>query len=280
MADSHDARAIARQHTAQLLKMLRGYGPIEPAASAPQTASAPQAASTAGSERELHPPVAGVNEARPLYPARSDAARETRLAEGARAGSDARPAISQPRDAGRTPPPDDLPAPPEAATAPAPREPFVASIATVGESLSRQRGALGELIAKAKQLSRQRQMFQAYLPPHLQDHAELIRLDEESWEVHADSASWATRLRYALHNIREPLGQQLGIPLPKPRIRVVPAAPPPPPRPRLKLTKRNAKLLEVTARNLADERLSAALRRLAAHAHARPSPDALEADRR
>ena len=66
-----------------------------------------------------------------------------------------------------------------------------------------------------------------------------------------------------------------GIALPKPQIRVVPAVLPPPPRPRLKLTKRNAKLLEVAARDLADDRLSAALRRLAAHA-GKPPPEPVE----
>ena len=72
--------------------------------------------------------------------------------------------------------------------------------------------------------------------------------------VHADSSSWATRLRYALHNIRETLGQQLGIPCLL-RVRVVPSTSPPHPRrPRLTLTQRNAKLLKsppATCRTLA-----------------------------
>lgn len=273
MADSDDARAIARQHTAQLLKMLRGYGPSEHAAENPRPASARESA-PAPDQSAL-----GVNEANPTY-VRSAEAREIVLPIPARAAAEARPAAASPLESDRVPA-EDASVGLEEEAAPAAREAsvFVAAIASVGETLSRQRGTLGELVAKAKALARQRQIFQAYLPPHLRDHAELIRLDEESWEVHTDSASWATRLRYALHNIREPLGQQLGMPLPKPHIRVVPTAPPPPPRPRLKLTKRNARLLEATASNLADERLSAALRRLAAHA--RPPPiEALETGRR
>ena len=120
-------------------------------------------------------------------------------------------------------------------------------------------------MVQADRLVRLGRIFRAYLPPHLHDHAVLIQMDENRWIVHADASSWATRLRYALHNIRETLVQQLGIPLPKPHIRVVPAALPPPSRPPLTLTTRNAKLLEVAARNLSDARLSAALRRLAAY---------------
>jgi hypothetical protein len=126
---------------------------------------------------------------------------------------------------------------------------------------------LGELVTQAEKRVRLSRIFHAYLPPHLRDHAELIRLDEEKWTVHTDSSSWATRLRYALHNIRDTLGQQLGFPLPKPHIRVVPPTLPlPVARPPLRLTPKSAKLLEIAARNLSDERLSAALRRLAAHA--------------
>ena len=257
MADSHDARAVARQHTARLLKMLRGYGPppaVPPAESEPTALPGKPAAVTevpaAYSRRpDRTPPRL------PLDVVRSDA--------GADCTEQREPGVSR--------------AAPELArdgreSLPAARERSAfAPIATVGESLARQRGALGELIAKAQQRVRLDRMFLAYLPPHLHDHAVLVRLDAESWVVHTDSASWATRLRYALHNMREALGQHLGIALPKPQIRVVPAVLPPPPRPRLKLTKRNAKLLEVAARDLADDRLSAALRRLAAHASKPPS---------
>lgn len=116
-------------------------------------------------------------------------------------------------------------------------------------------------------MNRRIQIFRVYLPPHLHDHALLIRMDEESWDVHTDSASWATRLRYALHNIHQELDQHLGITLPKPRIQVKPiAAPLPPQRPILTLTQQNAQLLEAAAHHLSDARLSAALLRLAARA--------------
>ena len=126
-------------------------------------------------------------------------------------------------------------------------------------------------MARADRLARLSQIFHAYLPPHLRDHAVLVRLDAEGWEVQTDSPSWATRLRYALPTIRQALGQQVGMMLPKPRIRVVPAAEPvQPQRPRLTLTRHSAEVLETAARTLTDPRLGAALRRLAAHG--RPGP--------
>lgn len=139
------------------------------------------------------------------------------------------------------------------------------SIPTVGEILRRPRGKLGQIMAQADQLIQLSRIFHAYLPPYLRDHAVLVRLDPEAWEVRADSAAWATRLRYALPSIGQALGQQLAMTLPKPRIRVAPVALSPQPRPRLTLTRRNAELLEATARGLTDPRLGAALRRLAAH---------------
>ena len=230
MAESDDIRARARQHTAQLLKMLRGYGPTTEPGSA--TASG---AAAAGNEP------AAVAEATTAYVRRLNLASDQRRAAAAVA------AEAQP-----TPTPH--------------KRPRQNPIAPVGQILCRQQGVLGELMVQANRLIRLSQIFHAYLPPHLCDHAVLIRLDQDSWIVHADSASWATRLRYALHNIRDVLGQQLGFALPKPRVRVVPVEPPPSPRrPRLTLTARNAKLLEATARNLSDERLSTALRQLAKH---------------
>lgn len=230
MAESDDIRASARQHTAQLLKMLRGYGPTtEPASMAESGIAA------TGSKPAV------VAEAAAAYVRRLDPTSGPRRSP-ATVAADARP-TSTPRGRAER-----------------------SSIAPVGEMLRHQQGTLGELMAQANRLIRLGQIFRAYLPPHLHDHAVLIRLDQDGWVVHADSASWATRLRYALHNIREVLGQQLGFPLPKPHIRVVPVDPPPPPRrPRLTLTERNAKLLEATACNLSDERLSAALRQLAKH---------------
>lgn len=215
-----DNRALARRHTAQLLKMLRGYEPT------PE--SAPAAAI---------PPVA-VAEAPASY-TRTPTPTSSRPSAGPPGAPSFNPQHAAPR-------------------------PSPAAVPTVGERLRRpQQGTLGQLLAQADRLNQLTQIFRAYLPPLLQDHATLIRLDAESWLVHADSSSWATRLRYALHDIRQVLGQHLGLTLPKPRIQVVPVArPQPPQRPRLTLTERDAKILENAARAIPDPRLSAALLRL------------------
>ena len=229
MADA-DARAAARRHTTQLLKMLRGYGPKS------------EAELAAESPAVLPKPVA-VAEATPAY---------VRLL-----------------DAVPNPPP--LPAALVAPSSlpPSLDEPITSSIAsmrTVGEVLRHPSGGLEQLMARAGHLVRLSGIFRAYLPPLLRDHAVLLRLDAERWEVWTDSSAWATRLRYALPTIRQALGQQLNITLPKPRIRVRPVAVPLPiPHRRLTLTQRNAEVLEAAARAQPDPRLSAALRRLAAH---------------
>ena len=191
MADL-EARAAARQHTARLLKMLRGYGPAsEPE---PATAAAPKPTAVA--------------EMAPAY---------ARLLEGV--PNQSIPAVRPP------------PSPSPAATRPPLPQKIspAAPMATVGENLRRQKGVLGQLVAQADQLAQSSQLFLAYLPPHLRGHATLVRMDREGWEVQTDSASWATRLRYALPSIRQALGQHLEIELPKPRIRIVPAAAPPAP---------------------------------------------------
>lgn len=230
MADA-ESRALARRHTAQLLKMLRG--PDSAAGANPDAPSAPVA--------------------KPALIAEAVADYERWKAAMARPPPPAPAALA------------DAPPPP-----PQPRGP-ARPIPSVAEVLRRPTGLLGQLLAQAGRLRQLSQTFQAYLPPHLRDHAVLIRLDAERWEVHTDAASWATRLRYALATIREPLGRQLGVELPKPRIRVKPAASPDPPRrPRLTLTRRNAELLETAARSLNDPRLGAALRQLAAHGRAQP----------
>ena len=232
MADA-EARATARRYTAQLLKMLRGYGPAAESEPAPEPPT-------------VAPKPAAVAEATPAYVRRLDAVP--------------------------TPPPSlsVSPSPPSWSSSPRGRP---GSIPTVGEVLRRPQGMLGQLMARAGRLNQLSQIFRAYLPPHLRDHAVLVRLDPEGWEVQTDAASWATRLRYALPTIRQALGQQLGISLPKPRIRVAPAAVAPQPRrPRLTLTRRNAEVLEAAARTLTDPRLGAALRRLAAHGRPGPAP--------
>ena len=217
---SEQDRMTARQHTAQLLKMLRGAG---------SEASPPVAANGMPAER--------LAEAPSSYAVARQRTTDSRAA-----------AVAAKRSAPASPPP--------------PRP-----IPAIGDGLRQQDGVLGMLMARADRLAQLTRILHAYLPAHLRDHAVLLRLDAEAWTVQTDSPAWATRLRYALYNIRPTLGRHLQLELPKPRIRVAPTAEPVPVlRPRPTLTADSARLLEVTAGNVFDSRLSAALRKLAAHA--------------
>ncbi|MCB1918396.1 MAG: DUF721 domain-containing protein [Candidatus Competibacteraceae bacterium] len=270
-----DRRALARQHTTKMLKMLRGYGPREPSPVAePQMAVVTELASVrpssimrgnAESAATAESPPRIVADARASYIRRVEAPPEPPLL------SPVAPAVSLLRSAERSAAPvsvysSRLQIEEELSDSKrALRE--KTKIPSLGEGLSQQPGVLGQIIARGKELAQLSRIFQAYLPPHLRNHAVLIRIDEEAWTVQTDSAGWATRLRYKLYDIRQALGQQLGIALPKPHIRVEPLATAPQSRcPLLTLTQENAQMIEQTARNEPDPRLSAALRRLAQHA--------------
>ncbi|MCP5425389.1 MAG: DUF721 domain-containing protein [Gammaproteobacteria bacterium] len=140
----------------------------------------------------------------------------------------------------------------------------------VDATLKRKRNKpLNDLVNKTLHLAQLNRVFRSMLPTHLQEHATLARLDEEGWVVQTDSSAWATRLRYALPELRKPLQLHLGIELPRPRIRIappaVPEAPPPPSR-RMTVTDQTVSVLENAAQNVADPRLGAAILRLAEHA--------------
>jgi hypothetical protein len=245
-----DRRTLARQHTAKMLQMLRGYGPKEPPSTAePRMAVVTELTSVRSSslvDKEVEPLAADectpttVADARACYVRLVEESPDQRLRSSA------------------------------ASAVPALRAPVrfsVQQVASLGDGLRQQQtGVLGRLIAQTSKLEQSSRIFQAYLPPHLREHAILIRMDQEAWTVRTDSASWATRLRYKLYDIRQALGQQLGIALPKPHIRVEPVATPSSSRRSLlTLTRKNARLIEQTARDEADPRLSAALLRLAQH---------------
>jgi hypothetical protein len=137
--------------------------------------------------------------------------------------------------------------------------------------LRRPRSRVAQLLAKVQSLVQLNQVLKAFLPPHVQEHATLANLDSKAWVIQTDSPAWGTRLRYLLPSLRQQLSDHLDMPVPPLRIRIVPAAipaPTPPPR-RMVITTETANRLEKTARNLGDDRLSAALLRLVEHARQR-----------
>ena len=131
----------------------------------------------------------------------------------------------------------------------------------------RQPGVLMHLVEQTDKLVRLHRIMRAYLPPHLQDHARLAAADENAWVIKTESSAWATRLRYALPSLRQQLAAHLKRELPPFKLKVEPITDSVPKEPRrLTLTEHSASVIEGAADSVNDERLGAALMRLAAHA--------------
>ncbi|MCP5157916.1 MAG: DUF721 domain-containing protein [Gammaproteobacteria bacterium] len=266
-----DRRASARRHTAKLLKMLRGYGPKESLPAAENRAVVTKLANVRSAFSSPSPQGEGESDpswslkASPLSTLKEE---EKSVEDGQSTTASSKPAMVADTKVSYiqwTEAPPDRPSLTSRSHS-LQRSLIHRSIPSVGESLHQQPGVLGQLMMRVDQWAQSSRIFQAYLPPHLREHVVLVRMDEEAWTVRTDSASWATRLRYKLYDIRQMLGQQLGIALPKPHIRVEPAMTSfALRRRRLTLTQESARLLKQTAHNEPDPRLSAALLRLAQH---------------
>lgn len=142
---------------------------------------------------------------------------------------------------------------------------------SAADYLHRHKGRVAGLVAHSDQLVRVNRLLRAYLPPHLQDHARIVVLSAQVWIIQTESSAWAARLRYLLPTLKQQLGAELKQPVPALKLRIEPLREPhatTPPR-RLTLTRENAQLLEGAAAGVKDERLGAALRRLAQHAASR-----------
>lgn len=136
---------------------------------------------------------------------------------------------------------------------------------SVAECLQQPAGRLAAVVAQGERLARLNRLLQALLPPHLQAYARFKSLSPQVWIVQTDSAARATRLRYVLPGLRQQLEAELKQPVPDLKLHVEPpvaARSPAPPR-RLTLNESNADLLKSTADSIKDERLGAALLRLA-----------------
>ena len=241
MSDSSnelDPRQIARRYTVQLKEILLGRAPADEVP--PASAAAPQAAGgVKGAPSERVPPV-------PTPPVVQQAAG---------------PVINP------TPPPgkaDSRPSLPGAGLI------IPNSLVAVRERLQRPQGRFAELLAQVQRLTQLNQLLRAFLPSSLHEHVTLARLDPDGWVVQTDAPAWAARLRYILPNLRQPLGEKLGIEVPPPQIRIAPSEVPcsPPPR-RMIITDKAAQELEEAARQFSDPHLSAAVLRLAEHARQR-----------
>lgn len=148
------------------------------------------------------------------------------------------------------------------------------SLASVSDCLRRPKGRLAQLVAQTDRLATINRAFRAYLPPHLHDHAKIVSLSAQHWVIQTHSSAWATRLRYVLPQLQQQLSEHFGYTIPVLKLRVQPAPqePAPVPQRRMQMTEKSAALLAGTAQGIADQRLGAALRRLAENASSRAQP--------
>ncbi len=245
MTDSskeHDRRQIARQYTARIKAMLLGKAvATATGGDSPATSSVPPPAVGGSGQAPAPKPLQSVSAPASLSPSH--------------------PLLDSTPPAGKT----ELKPPP-----PLPGNPYN-PLRSVEEHLQHSNGRFAELLSQIQRLHRLNQLLRAFLPPHLQDHVALARLDVDAWVVQTDSSVWQTRLRYFLPTLRQPLSEKLGFAVPAPQIRIVPPEAPPkaPPVRRMTMTETTVQKLEEDARRFSDPRLSAAVRRLAEHGRQR-----------
>lgn len=123
---------------------------------------------------------------------------------------------------------------------------------------------LRELTARAHELRKLEAALKRYLPASLAAHVELANLRGQVLILSADSAAWATRLRYHRKALIARLSEESGAPVRDMRIKVSPrarllreVAPPQPPGPGARKHMLNA------ADQIADPELAGAMRKLA-----------------
>lgn len=145
----------------------------------------------------------------------------------------------------------------------------------VGDCLRRPKGRLARLIAQNDRLAHINRVLRAYLPHHLQEHARIVSLGQQHWLLQTDSSAWASRLRYSLPQLQQQLTEHFGdIPPLKLRVQPAPTDDDDPPQRRMRLTQNSADVLTSAAAGVSDQRLGAALIRLAANAARRDADTA------
>lgn len=142
---------------------------------------------------------------------------------------------------------------------------------SLGECLRRPKGRLAQLVAQTDRLAHINRVFHAYLPPHLHDHAKIVSTSAQHWLIQTDSSAWASRLRYLLPQLQQQLAEQFGASVPALKLRVQPPSGKPlaadgAPQRRMHMTAQSAALLAGAAEDISDQRLGAALLRLAGNA--------------
>ncbi len=136
--------------------------------------------------------------------------------------------------------------------------------ASVAEILSRPSGPLRTLYSRSLDTEKLQEKLQAHLPGTLREHIVAVSYHNSTLHLYTDNAAWATRLRFQRAEILSLARDEcLLTDLQGIRIRIAPTQDPPSTARRsCRLSANSARLLEDTARAIADPALRAALLRL------------------
>ncbi|MFT5132029.1 MAG: hypothetical protein ACI9SC_000492 [Gammaproteobacteria bacterium] len=141
-------------------------------------------------------------------------------------------------------------------------------IVSIQHLLDENNGTLAALYKHTAQLQVYQEKLKTTLPPPLCDHFILANIDADSLTLHTDSSAWAARLRFKTLDILSTVRELCKVDYPHTlRIKVVlPANKPIKPKKRtLKLSSKNAQLIQDTANSITDPVLRDALLRLSQH---------------
>lgn len=124
------------------------------------------------------------------------------------------------------------------------------------------------MVAKTQQLQQINAVISSILPAEVSKHCQAQNLDGGCLVISTDHAAWATQLRYLQPQLLTALRQQPAFRhVGSVKIRVIPSvATPPRPSRRLRMSRHVGDLLSAAANGTSNEKLKAALLRLAAHA--------------
>jgi hypothetical protein len=126
-------------------------------------------------------------------------------------------------------------------------------------------GALPELLEHGRVLARLNRVLSRALPAPLDAHCRVLNLRHHTLTLAVDDPLWASRLRYQTRTLLQQLAAVESVTVRTIQIRIQPQATPRQEKSRRNkpLSASNARLVRQTARSLKDERLRAALLRVA-----------------
>ena len=123
-------------------------------------------------------------------------------------------------------------------------------------------GVLARVGPAARTLATLTEDIRSRLPAHLAAHVQGCAPRADGVVILADSAAWASQLRYAQGEILQACRQRLGDQIRQVRFKIVPAEAPAEKPPKPELSPQSRQLLRQAADGVADEKLAEALRKL------------------